>query len=83
MVNGSEKIQEIGSKKIHRTQKCGKVNWRVDPKLFRFDSEDQNLLPGSDEYSAGWFAQAHTVSSDLCRNSGLQAHSSLRGQATP
>jgi hypothetical protein len=68
MLGASENVQAIGSQKIHskkHSKKGVKVNWRVDKKNFRFDSPNQHLSPGSDEYSAGWFAQGHTVSACL------------------
>jgi hypothetical protein len=35
-----------------------KINWRIDPKNFKAPDNPQ-FIPGSVEFSPGWFAQAH------------------------
>jgi hypothetical protein len=36
------------------------LNWRADPRLFKAP-ENPRFVPGSVEFSPGWFAQAHDV----------------------
>jgi hypothetical protein len=49
-------------KNVKKKSKKKKINWRIDVENFKEQGRSRQLPPGTETYSAGWFAQGHHVS---------------------
>jgi hypothetical protein len=61
LLEATESIAKKMSRNVKVAEPGQHINWRIDSRSFLKADPSRKVPPGVETYSAGWFAQGHSV----------------------